>query len=188
MPREEWKRKHQKEPIKGSKRGPKCSAGPLKEAAKSSARSVEKTAQTNLDEHHNIENELLILVAQLKNRRRINGKPCTLNELLDPEEEREIGENTYAFEGGDADIVGFVQEEMVGDIEEIDSDDEDPNVAPPSLKEMLDMCQIIQENSMVVCTEGSLEVVKVLRKYRGHLQRMRHEGERQATLDTFFPL
>ena len=117
MPWEEWKRKHQKEPIKGSKRGPKCSAGPLKEAAKSSARSVEKTARTNLDEHHNIENELLNLVAQLKNRRRINGKPCTLNELLDPEEEQEIGENTYAFEGGDADIVGFVQEEMVGDIE-----------------------------------------------------------------------
>ena len=48
MPQEEWKRKCQKESIQGSKRGPKRSEGPLKEVAKSSARSVEKTAQTNL--------------------------------------------------------------------------------------------------------------------------------------------
>ena len=140
------------------------------------------------DEHHSIEKELLDLVAQLKDWRQINGQPCTLNELLDPEEEREVGENIFAFEGGDAEIVGFVQEEMASDIEEINSDNEDPEGVPPSLKEMLDMCQIIKEHSMVVCTEGLLEVVKALHQYQGHLQRLRHKGEKQVTLDTFFHL
>ena len=40
------------------------------------------------------------------------GEPCTLNELLDPEEEREIGENSYLFEGGDTEIIQMVQAEI----------------------------------------------------------------------------
>ena len=82
------------------------------------------------DECHDIENGLLDLVAQLKDQRHIFGKPCTLNRLLDPEEEWEIGENIYAFEGGDAEIIGMVQQEMGlvrGTTEEIDSGD-DPEV------------------------------------------------------------
>ena len=34
--------------------------------------------------------------------------------------------------------------------EESGSDDQDPEVTPPSLKEMMKMCQIIEEYSMVV--------------------------------------
>ena len=60
------------------------------------------------DESNEVEGELLDLVAQLKDRRRIFGQPCTLDELLDPEDERKIGETLYSFEGGDADIVGMV--------------------------------------------------------------------------------
>ncbi|KAG8781291.1 hypothetical protein FRC15_008897 [Serendipita sp. 397] len=116
--------------------------------------------------------------------------PCTLDELLDPEEERAIGESPYAFEGGDAEIIGMVQQEMGlarGNIKEIDSDDDDgPEVVPPSLKEMINMCRIIEENSMVVCTEGALEVVKSLCRYRGRLQKMSTEGAKQTTLDAFF--
>ena len=48
MPQEEWTRNHQKGFIQGSKWGPKCSAGPLKEVLKSSARSIEKAAWTSL--------------------------------------------------------------------------------------------------------------------------------------------
>ena len=62
------------------------------------------------------------------------------------------GGNIYAFEGGDAEIVGMVQQEMGlvrGNTEEIDSGD-DPEVVPPPLKEMIKMRCIIEENSMVV--------------------------------------
>ena len=48
MPREEWKRKRQKQPILGSKQGRKHVLGPLKETPKSSAIPVEKTARENL--------------------------------------------------------------------------------------------------------------------------------------------
>ena len=58
---------------------------------------------------------------------------------MDLEEEQEIGGNIYAFEGRDAEIVGMVQQEMGlvnGNTEEIGSGDE-PEVVPPSLKEMI---------------------------------------------------
>ena len=137
------------------------------------------------DECNEVGGELLDLVTQLKDRRRIFGEPCTLDQLLDPAEEWEIGENIYSFEGGDAEIIGMVQQELRGDIEEIDSDD-DPEVAPPPLKEVIKMCSILEEHSMVVCSEGGFAFLKALREYRGHLQKMRREGEKQTTLDTFF--
>ena len=146
------------------------------------------------NEHKRVEEELLDLVAQLKARRCIIGEPCTLEELLDPEEEQKIGEDPYVFEGGDAEIVKMVQREMglaQGESEESEesgSDDQDPEVTPPSLKEMMNMCQIIEEYSMVVCTDGALEVVQSLRRYRGHLQRMATKGAQQTTLNTFFNL
>jgi len=51
-----------------------------------------------------------------------------------------------------------------GDIVDIDSDDE-PKAEPPSLKVMMEACRLLEENSVVVCTEGALEVVKSLRRY-----------------------
>ena len=59
-------------------------------------------ASESPNERHDIENDLLDLVAQLKDWGHIFGKPCTLDRLLDPEEEQEIGEDIYAFKGGDA--------------------------------------------------------------------------------------
>ena len=41
--------------------------------------------------------------------------------------------------------------------EETDSDSDDPEAVLPSLKEMIKMCWIVEENSMVVCTEGALD-------------------------------
>jgi len=67
---------------------------------------------TITNEHKKVEEELLDLLTQLKDRRCINGQLCTLDEVLDPEEEREIGEIPYGFGGGDAEIVGMVQQEM----------------------------------------------------------------------------
>ncbi len=152
---------------------------------------------TTSNEHKKVEEEPLKLVAQLKDWRRIHGRPYTLDELLDPKEEREIGESLHAFGGGDVEIIRVVQQgidlergeiEEIEEIEEIDSDDEDPEAAPPPLKEMIIMCRVIEENCMVVCTEGALEVVQSLRRYRGHLWRMSTEGAEQTTLDAFFSL
>jgi len=149
---------------------------------------------TTSNEHKKVEEALLKLVAQLKDWRHIHGRPYTLDELLDPKEEREIGESLHAFGGGDVGVMRVVQQGIdlargeIEEIEEIDSDDEGPEAAPPPLKEMIIMCRVIEENCMVVCTEGALEVVQSLRRYRGHLLRMSTEGAEQTTLDAFFSL
>ena len=118
------------------------------------------------------------------------GEPCTLNELLDPEEERELGENSYLFEGGDIEIIQMVQAEIglgSGDIKEIDSDDE-PEVVPPPLKEVMQMCHTLEEYNMVICPQGAFTFVKALCEYQGHLQKIIRAGEKQTTLDTLFGL
>ena len=78
------------------------------------------------------------LVAQLKAWRCITGKPFTLNKMLDPKEEQEIGECLNVVDGGDLEIIAMVQSKVGlarGDIEEIDSNSDDDNleVVPPSL-------------------------------------------------------
>ena len=42
-----------------------------------------------------------------------------------------------------------------GDIEEIDSDsnDDQPEAVPPSLKEMIDACWVLEEGSLLICTD-----------------------------------
>ena len=78
----------------------------------------------------------------------------------------------------------MVQEEIglgSGGIEEVDSDD-DPEVVLPPLKEVMKMSHILEENSMVVCTEGAFSFVKALCEYQGHLQKMSREGHRQCSI------
>ena len=142
---------------------------------------------TNPDEHNEVEEELLDLVAQLKARRCITGQPFTLKELLDPTEEREIRECLNIVDGGDMEIVSMVQAEARGDIEEIDSDsdDDNPEVVPATLKEMIAACRMLEENGLLVCT-NALDVVEAVRRFRGRLQKMSREGEKQTTLDMFF--
>jgi len=93
---------------------------------------------TTPNDHSKAEEELLDLVAQLKARRHITGKPFTLNEMLDPKEEQEIGECLNVVDGGDLEIIAMVQSKVGlarGDIKEIDSNSDDDNleVVPPSL-------------------------------------------------------
>lgn len=78
-------------------------------------------AATTPNERSKVEEELRDLLAELEKRGRIC-QPCTLDEFLFPEEEREIGESTYASEDEDGEIVGMVNEMGLerGDIEESD--------------------------------------------------------------------
>ena len=83
------------------------------------------------NEQSEVEEELPDLVAQLRERRCVTGQPLTLDELLDSNEEREIGECLNVFEGGDLEIVGMVQAKVGlarGDIVEIDSGSDDDDL------------------------------------------------------------
>jgi len=144
---------------------------------------------TTPNDQRKVEEELLDLVTQLKAQRRITGQPFTLDELLDPKEEREIGEYLDVVDGGDLEIIAMVQAKR-GNIEEIDSDsdsddDDHPEAVPPSLKEMIDTCWVLEEGSLLVCTDA-LDFVEATRRIRGCLQKMSHEGTKQTTIDMYF--
>jgi hypothetical protein len=62
------------------------------------------------DQCTNLQNELLELVDDLKKRRRIIGEPRSLEEIVDPIEERKVGESFN--EDQDAEIILTVQNEQ----------------------------------------------------------------------------
>src|SRR5260370_9069297 len=66
-----------------------------------------------------------------------------------------------------------------------DSDSDDSEVVPPSLKEMIEACRMFEENSLLVCTDA-LDFVEAARRFRGRLQKMSREGTKQTTIDMFF--
>ena len=62
------------------------------------------------------------------------------------------------------------------------SDDDNLEVVPPSLKEMVEACRVLEENCLLFCTD-SLDFVEAARRFRGHLQKMRREATKQMFLN-----
>ena len=82
----------------------------------------------------------------------------------------------------------MVQVKVRGDIEKIssDSDDDEPEVVPPSLKGMIEACRKLEEDCLLVGTEGALNFIEAGRRLRGHLQKMSRDSSKQTTLGMFF--
>jgi len=81
------------------------------------ARTVTPTAPTvpsptaprhELNQLSLLENDLMECVTKLGDRKRICGTRLTLEDLLNPVEEREIGESEFRFPSGDAEIIAQV--------------------------------------------------------------------------------
>ncbi|KAH0835461.1 hypothetical protein J3R83DRAFT_9097 [Lanmaoa asiatica] len=170
------------------------------DAPVTSAKSIKtKTCRENLTlndwltvfELAGAEEELLESVKDLKDCNRIFGTPLTLDELLAPREEIEIGEERYQFDD-EAAIVTEVQHQMAverGDIVEIESDDEDtqPRAAPIPRCEILEMCEKLERICMSESDANTaLELPRLLRKFRGELRQQEQSSAKQTTLDGFW--
>ena len=127
---------------------------------------------TTPGEHEGVEEELLDLVTQLKARKRIFGEPLTIKEMLDRREVQGIGECTDLVDGGDINLEIVAMVWGRHDVEEVssDSEDDEPDVVPPSIKDMIETCRKLEEDCLLVCTEGALDFVEAARQLRGHLQ------------------
>ena len=68
----------------------------------------------------------------------------------------------------------------------VTSEDDKPEVVPPSLKGMIEACQKLEEDCLLVGTEGALDFIEAGRRLRGHLQKMSRDSAKQTTLDMFF--
>ena len=121
---------------------------------------------------------LMECVTKLGDRKRIRGTRPTLEDLLNPVEEREIGESEFCFPGGDGEIIAKVIREFQpgGDVEaenegeESDGEQED---AAPSLGEGMELCERL-EKLCVIHSEArgvaTLLLQQQLRKLRAHLR------------------
>ncbi|KIK12673.1 hypothetical protein PISMIDRAFT_120453 [Pisolithus microcarpus 441] len=126
-----------------------------------------------------LEEALSNSIQTLKSRNQIFGPPPTINEVLDPKEEQEIGDSQYAFEGGDTEIVAAVQHELAvkqGEIAEtVESDDEpEDRQMPPKLvyTDLVSMCETLEAACIHISDADSmLDLVRLLRQFHGTLHR-----------------
>jgi hypothetical protein len=157
--------------------------------------SDEPTARTA--QCREVEDDLLKCVAQLTKRNRIHGAPSTLEELVNPAEEQEIGERFREFKS-DEDIVDTVRREEAisrGEIVEVESesdDEDDPghqdDDADMGITEMIALCQRLEKASLKGGTSNSLSynVSQVLRRFRVELSRVQMQNAKQVTLTSMW--
>ncbi|KAF8215669.1 hypothetical protein K438DRAFT_1748584 [Mycena galopus ATCC 62051] len=141
-----------------------------------------------------LEQRLEALVADLKKRKHIFGTPPTVEELLNPPEELEIGENVFVFEGGDAEIIATAQHQLAverGEVEviNVDSDSEDgedgeDDGPQASSAEVRALCEKLK--GLCVGHGGSLDLQRQLRQFRGALRREELLNAKQVPIDSFF--
>jgi hypothetical protein len=134
---------------------------------------------------------LMQSVQELQARNRIFGTLPTIDELLDPAEERDKGEFS-AFEGGDSSIADMVRHEIAianGEVIEVDSDEDDNNEVDPSIthQDILNLCWQLEVGCMQYGDpQFSLNLSTQLRKFCAILQHEELLNARQTSLERFF--
>ncbi|KAI6040075.1 hypothetical protein EDC04DRAFT_2602723 [Pisolithus marmoratus] len=119
--------------------------------------------------------------------------PLTLEEMLNPVEEEEIGESGYRFAGGDAEIVAKVNHEMAvkrGEAVEVDDEVEEAvdeeNEPEIKLSEAIHLCEQMERISITYGTcETSLDLTRCIRKLWIELRQRETAGLLQSTLDRY---
>jgi len=139
------------------------------------------------------ENDLMECVKELKAQKRIIGDPLTLEDMLNPIEEMEIGKKPNIFEGSDAQIVEKVRYEMAVEKDEIlepesdNSDNGEPEELPKTSHDVMKMCEELE----VLCirfgaVETSLDLVDQLQQFCSHLRSEMCQNMKQTTLEGFW--
>jgi hypothetical protein len=97
---------------------------------------TQPTTRPSLPELDQVENELMQTVNDLYGRKRLRGTRPTLEDLLNPAAEREVGFSPFQYPSGDAEIVEEVKRNMENNMEgppgqgSDDDDDSEPEPEP----------------------------------------------------------
>ena len=126
-------------------------------------------------------------------------KLCFSVDLLNPAEERVVGEDPYLFPGGDKEIVqcalGISEEKSPekadGDTQNDEDDDEgEKDVLPElSLKAKMDICAQLERFCTQYPEARGVEVLELqqnLRKLRGHLRHIEFTSQTQTAITSYF--
>lgn len=137
-----------------------------------------------------VEAELLDNISALKARNRIFGPMPSIDEILDPIEERQQEDTkTDGSVKAIAELVQKEADEADRAVEEVDDSDDGDDEGPlvPSRAELIMLCQQIELGCMHYGDpQFSLDLSHQLFKFRGILRREELKYTTQTTLDRFF--
>ena len=143
------------------------------------------------------ESRLANSVRDLQKRNRIFGELPSIDDLLDPIEERQIEDLPHAFPGGDDNIVKEVQYEnkvRCGEIIEVDDDDNNnDNEDPDPNFTRRDTIELVARLERLTIKFGDgnknterLDLNHHLRKFRAFLYKEEFRHAKQSYIDTYF--
>ena len=124
--------------------------------------------------------------------KQIHGSQLTLEDLLNPIEEDEVGTMGYEFPHGNNDIIAQVlQEQGRDEVDEDEDEDSNGDEKPKEvmwLKDTLDLCICMEQ----LCLEYANLDISVLNlqtqihKFRGHFQWLVNISHKQSSLDQYW--
>ena len=123
-------------------------------------------------------------VAELKKRNRVHGNLLTLKELVDPLEEREIGEESLSCD--DEEIVDQVNKEAEGGAVSDNESELSVEETEGSLlghQEAIHICQQLEDYCLEEGGVNILELLHNLRCFRAQLRREDMQNAKQTTLE-----
>ena len=133
-------------------------------------------------------------VDELWKRRRLRTRP-TLEDLLNPIEENEVGDSPYRFPGGDEEIIAEAQRLTTADgtdnpdrnaQEMIDDDDEDEADCSIPVRKGIELCEQVERLCVMHSDIQGINVLGLqgqLRKLRSHLWKLDNASQKQVVLD-----
>ncbi|TFK31239.1 hypothetical protein BDQ12DRAFT_672021 [Crucibulum laeve] len=138
-----------------------------------------------------LEGKLMACVSELRSWNQLHGEALSVNQLLDPEGEKEIGDSPYRFEGGDDKILAEAMHQLAverGEFIEIDSDSEDEEGSNVLSAELRSLCQQLK-GMCIRYSDGdpqaAMDLCKELCQFRGRLQASEFQKAKQVTLDSY---
>jgi hypothetical protein len=140
-----------------------------------------------------LETDLMDAIAELKTRKRIVGTAPSLKDLLNPVQEREIGDSQFRFPGGDSEILAQAVHEARGEDPSVadDESDEESEMGEDGLsyQEGMELCEKLEKACVIrsnVDGVAVLDLQRQLRKMRIHFRWLETDSRKQSTLDTFW--
>jgi hypothetical protein len=158
------------------------------------AMTTSSSNQPSLSQLDQLEGDLTSAVDELAQRRRIHGTRLTLEELLNPIEEKDVGWSEYQFLNGDQNIVAEARRQ-IGMQEERDNseessgdeaDGEDAKAVSP--QEGMALCEQLEQLCVTYPDVKEVDILQLqrqLRKLCGHLNHLDFHSKQQTTLDQF---
>jgi len=143
-----------------------------------------------LSQLQGLEADLIHAVDSLQKRKRIRGTAPTLEDLLNPIEETEIGHSDYRFPGGDDEIVAEALRATTNaqdeDVNEADEEGEDEGLLAKDGQRLCEQLEKLCLHHSDADGVSTLALQQQLRKLRAHLRRLEFTSQTQVTLDKFW--